>query len=378
MNTRKRCENSISECTVPDGKSCPGVHSGHVEHPSPEPVPRTRPPTANSTMVAAAVVRASFWKRFIGVGRCPAHDIHRGTAAALAILTAMAADPTAARPARPRRAPSPVRRRRSGRSSPACERRWRRVAPDALLPIDEVIRLVGAGGKRLRPVFCYWGYRAAGGVDGEPIERAAAALELLHTMALIHDDLMDRSPERRGAPSSAIQLAEQARAAWLAGPRARRRVPRAAGRRSRRGARRPPPVGVGVPTGPPGRRARSLSPDADRHGARAGPGRRRRRPRPGRRRRRSRAGPTPWRGRCRSAPRWPAPTATVTAALAAYGAPLGLAFQLLDDERDGDVTLDPGQVVALVAQARAGLDAPGLDPEAVRALSALADLVAAG
>jgi len=68
----------------------------------------------------------------------------------------------------------------------------------------------------------------------------------------------------------------------------------------------------------------------------------------------------------------------VTAALAAYGAPLGLAFQLLDDERDGDVTLDPGQVVTLVAQARAGLDAPGLDPEAVRALSSMADLVAAG
>ena len=85
------------------------------------------------------------------------------------------------------------------------------LAPDALLPIEEVIRLVGAGGKRLRPAFCYWGYRAAGGVDGEQIERAAAALELLHTMALIHDDLMDRSPERRGAPSSAIQLTEQAR-----------------------------------------------------------------------------------------------------------------------------------------------------------------------
>ena len=81
----------------------------------------------------------------------------------------------------------------------------------------------------------------------------------------------------------------------------------------------------------------------------------------------------------RSAPRWPAQTAAVTAALAAFGAPLGLAFQLLDDERDGDVTLDPGQVVTrLIAQARAGLDAPGLDPEAVRALSSMADLVAAG
>ncbi len=68
----------------------------------------------------------------------------------------------------------------------------------------------------------------------------------------------------------------------------------------------------------------------------------------------------------------------VTAALAAYGAPLGLAFQLLDDERDGEATLATGHVAGLVEQARAGLSAPGIDPEAVRALSALADLVAAG
>jgi hypothetical protein len=66
------------------------------------------------------------------------------------------------------------------------------------------------------------------------------------------------------------------------------------------------------------------------------------------------------------------------AALAAFGAPLGLAFQLLDDERDGEVVLDPGRVAGLIAQARAGLDAPGLDPEAVGALRAMADLVAAG
>ena len=93
-----------------------------------------------------------------------------------------------------------------------------RRAPDALLPIDEVIRLIMAGGKRLRPTFCFWGYRAAGGADGEPIERAAAALELLHTMALIHDDLMDRSPERRGAPASAFQLADRARARGSSDP----------------------------------------------------------------------------------------------------------------------------------------------------------------
>ena len=36
-------------------------------------------------------------------------------------------------------------------------------------------------------------------------------MELLHTMALIHDDLMDATPERRGVPSSARHLADEAR-----------------------------------------------------------------------------------------------------------------------------------------------------------------------
>ena len=68
--------------------------------------------------------------------------------------------------------------------------------PRATGPIDEVIGLFEAGGKRIRPAFCYWGFRAAGGPHGEPILRAAASLELLHTMALIHDDVMDASTAR--------------------------------------------------------------------------------------------------------------------------------------------------------------------------------------
>jgi geranylgeranyl diphosphate synthase type I len=79
--------------------------------------------------------------------------------------------------------------------------------------VEEISRLIRAGGKRLRPAFCYWGYRAAGGAApdephfDDPIVRAASALELLHTMALIHDDLIDEATERRGVPSSASQLA---------------------------------------------------------------------------------------------------------------------------------------------------------------------------
>ncbi|MCD0481652.1 polyprenyl synthetase family protein [Streptacidiphilus sp. ASG 303] len=58
------------------------------------------------------------------------------------------------------------------------------------------------GGKRLRPAFCYWGWRGAGGATGsDGIVAAAAALELLQASALVHDDLMDRSDTRRGLPS---------------------------------------------------------------------------------------------------------------------------------------------------------------------------------
>ena len=86
--------------------------------------------------------------------------------------------------------------------------------PAARPPIQEIGRLLSAGGKRIRPAFCYWGFRAAGGEDrgnrDEPILRAAASLELLHTMALVHDDLIDGAKERRGVPSTAAWFAERA------------------------------------------------------------------------------------------------------------------------------------------------------------------------
>jgi geranylgeranyl diphosphate synthase type I len=72
--------------------------------------------------------------------------------------------------------------------------------------LDEIERVVAAGGKRLRPTFCYWGYRAAGGEEDPRIVRAAITFELLHTFALVHDDIMDSSAERRGEPTSFAQL----------------------------------------------------------------------------------------------------------------------------------------------------------------------------
>jgi geranylgeranyl diphosphate synthase type I len=61
-----------------------------------------------------------------------------------------------------------------------------------------------SGGKRLRASFCYWGFRAVQdeGYDEQRLVRAAAALELLHASALVHDDYMDASDTRRGRPAT--------------------------------------------------------------------------------------------------------------------------------------------------------------------------------
>jgi geranylgeranyl diphosphate synthase type I len=79
---------------------------------------------------------------------------------------------------------------------------------EALPLLDELEALVQAGGKRIRPRFCYWGFIAAGGTDTPEILRVGAALELLHTFALIHDDVMDDSPRRRSRLTTFRALAE--------------------------------------------------------------------------------------------------------------------------------------------------------------------------
>jgi geranylgeranyl diphosphate synthase type I len=78
---------------------------------------------------------------------------------------------------------------------------------DERVLVGEVARVVRAGGKRLRPAFCYWGYRSAGGDQLRPIVAVAASLELLHTFAIVHDDVMDASPLRRGEPTVHVRLA---------------------------------------------------------------------------------------------------------------------------------------------------------------------------
>ncbi|MGK9465208.1 polyprenyl synthetase family protein (plasmid) [Streptomyces sp. G6] len=80
---------------------------------------------------------------------------------------------------------------------------------------DRLAALVERSGKRLRTAFTYCGWRAAGGSgDATAVLRTGAALELLQACALVHDDVMDGSVQRRGAPAMHVQLA---RRHWAAG-----------------------------------------------------------------------------------------------------------------------------------------------------------------
>jgi geranylgeranyl diphosphate synthase type I len=264
----------------------------------------------------------------------------------------------------------------------ACAEEAGPIDPREAMPLEEVRRIVGAGGKRLRPAFCYWGHRAAGASDGGAIVRAAASLELLHTMALIHDDLMDGSPRRRGVPASAPHLAAEAErlrlpvepiafgrsAAILTGDLAavladrlllesgfdplsltrasahyhRMRTEMAAGQfLDVAGLAREPAAA---------RRAASLKGGSY-----------------------TVVGPLLIGAALAGGPDG------VHDALARYGEPLGTAFQFLDDLRDGEGAhgASAGDVRDLVGEARAALDPAVLAPEAVAALGALALLVGA-
>jgi geranylgeranyl diphosphate synthase type I len=77
-----------------------------------------------------------------------------------------------------------------------------RLSPQAIELVTEVRDLTMRGGKRLRPIVTAAAYRAASGAtDLTPTFEVGAALELLQTYLLIHDDWMDEDNERRGGPA---------------------------------------------------------------------------------------------------------------------------------------------------------------------------------
>jgi geranylgeranyl diphosphate synthase, type I len=257
--------------------------------------------------------------------------------------------------------------------------------PSSSQLVNEVRRLLGAGGKRIRPAFCYWGFRAAGGGDdgaaGEAIVRAAAALELLHTMAIVHDDLIDGAKERRGVPTTEVWFAEHAAelgspgdpaelgrsmailvgdvcAVWAdelldgsgfdADAVARARV-RYDETRVRMAVGQVLDVGGATGDAEVARRAAALK-----------------------------GGSYTVEGPLLIGAALAGGSTEVDEALIRFGRPLGEAFQLRDDLEDGDAAsgVTRGTVTTLVAEAMAALDGGVLDPAAVDALTDLADRVA--
>ncbi len=96
--------------------------------------------------------------------------------------------------------------------------RWSAVDPDLHEPFDSLRRYVLAGGKRLRPAFCFWAFVGAGGRHEDPaVIDAGAALEMLHTAALIHDDIIDGSPRRHGADTVHVRFTDLHRGRHWAG-----------------------------------------------------------------------------------------------------------------------------------------------------------------
>ncbi|MDT4936902.1 MAG: geranylgeranyl diphosphate synthase, type [Pseudonocardiales bacterium] len=91
-----------------------------------------------------------------------------------------------------------------------------------LTPLAEAARaIVLDGGKRLRPMFAYWGWRSvrAEQDDDTALVTAAASLELLHACALVHDDVMDASATRRGRPSAHRAFTDlHRRSSWTGDP----------------------------------------------------------------------------------------------------------------------------------------------------------------
>jgi len=79
------------------------------------------------------------------------------------------------------------------------------VDPDELQKSTQ--HLIKAGGKKIRPSLVVLSSEAVGGTVEEAL-KTAAAVELIHTFSLIHDDIMDKDDMRRGKPSVHILWGE--------------------------------------------------------------------------------------------------------------------------------------------------------------------------
>ncbi|WP_278314881.1 polyprenyl synthetase family protein [Lolliginicoccus levis] len=85
------------------------------------------------------------------------------------------------------------------------------IGPEYAAAMARLEAFVLSGGKRVRPMFAWLGWTAAGGdptgPDAEQMVSACAALELVQACALIHDDIIDNSDTRRGRPTVHVEFA---------------------------------------------------------------------------------------------------------------------------------------------------------------------------
>ncbi|MBI2963610.1 MAG: polyprenyl synthetase family protein [Deltaproteobacteria bacterium] len=68
------------------------------------------------------------------------------------------------------------------------------------------LHLIGAGGKRVRPLVAMSVFRACGGEDPGDMIDLGAALELIHSATLLHDDIIDGGEVRRGRASAYLRF----------------------------------------------------------------------------------------------------------------------------------------------------------------------------
>ena len=77
----------------------------------------------------------------------------------------------------------------------------RLVAHDPTSVRQPMMDLLGAGGKRLRPQLAYLGSRLGSRHDPARASTLASVVEFIHNATLVHDDVVDESPMRRGRPA---------------------------------------------------------------------------------------------------------------------------------------------------------------------------------
>src|ERR1700704_846310 len=81
---------------------------------------------------------------------------------------------------------------------PAFEKKFKEAVKSQVPLLDRIMRfIVNRKGKQMRPMFVLLSAKLCGEIN-ETTYRAASLVELLHTATLVHDDVVDESPERRG------------------------------------------------------------------------------------------------------------------------------------------------------------------------------------